>query len=86
MDPKALKAKPVVPSYLGFYVTAFWLLSRQRCTSLGSSPISLESMLAYLSVYRWYDPDEFIRLIIQMDDQYLECKNVDKRVCTPSSN
>jgi hypothetical protein len=51
---------------------AFELLSDRRSHSeLGGMPIPLSEIVSYLTLYPYFDEDEFVKLIVRMDREYL---------------
>ena len=69
-----LDNKPELTDDLVFYVTSFNTLSSRRPYSMSALPIPFQEIVAFLSVYPWYDVDRFIKYIIHLDNTWLSEK------------
>jgi hypothetical protein len=66
-----LDNKPVLKEDLVFYYTSFNMLSSRRPYSMSALPIPISEIVAYLTLYPWFDPDRFVKYIAHMDNVYL---------------
>ena len=54
-------------------MNAFNVLSSRRTSGMaGANPISFTEIVAYLTVYHWFDPDLFVRYVIALDNTFLK--------------
>ena len=73
-DPLALRNRPVLGSGLSHYIESFFILSARRPVNNVEGAIPISEIVAYLSLYPWYDNDLFMRCIILLDNTYLQHK------------
>jgi hypothetical protein len=76
--PKALETKPEVRNDMMELIDAFRILSSRRSTNgFSANPIAFAELGWYLSVFGvpWCGTDTFIRLMIKLDQRFLEKVN-----------
>jgi hypothetical protein len=77
ITPPALKNKPSPDFLVRDIIRAFNLFQTKRIINQSLQPIQLTEIVAYLTLYPFYDTDLFVRLITKVDKYYIEQREKD---------
>ncbi len=72
-----LEAQPPLPDFLEWLLTAFDSLSATRPVGMAPGAIPLSEMLAYCRLWDVEDAQEFVRIMIELDGEWL--RDYDRR-------
>lgn len=73
IEPNALRNKPQFYEWMYRYIKAFELLSSRRQVGMTANPIQISEMITVAThVYIFDDIEEFVLLMSEMDNGYLE--------------
>ncbi len=77
IEPQALKGKPELDGTAHEMLTHFYVLNRSRNIGVGVGPIPITEMEAWIRLNEIDDIEMFLRVMIALDDAYLEAMNND---------